>query len=102
MYAAYLAFRRSIEDREKRAKLSAVMGILAFICVPLSYLSVQLWYTLHPIVIRPAKIAMTMPMLTTLMVALVGVMLIYLLLLKITLDASDMEERVTALKYKSR
>lgn len=102
MYMAYLSFRASIQDLEKRANLSAVVGILAFICVPLSYLSIKLWFSVHSFVIQPSKIGLTTSMLQTLLVALFAVVLIYLLLLKITLNVWEIEEKVMILKHKLR
>lgn len=49
-YVAYLIFRNFIEEREKKAKLSAILGILFFPTVPLSYLSAILFTSLHPLI----------------------------------------------------
>ena len=51
-YVAYLIFRNFIEDREKKAKLSAILGIVFFPTVPLSYLSAIIFreITLHPLI----------------------------------------------------
>ena len=55
IYLSYLMVRRSIDDPEKRARLSAVFGTFGFISVPLSFLSIRLWNraTVHPVVIGP-------------------------------------------------
>lgn len=55
VYVGYLALRRSIPDPEVRARRSAILGIVAFIQVPLVYFSVTLFRTLHqgPTVVRP-------------------------------------------------
>jgi heme exporter protein C len=55
VYVGYLALRRSIPDPETRARRSAILGIVAFIQVPLVYFSVTLFRTLHQgtTVIRP-------------------------------------------------
>jgi heme exporter protein C len=47
VYLGYLALRRSIPDRETRARRSAILGIVAFVQVPLVYFSVNLFRTLH-------------------------------------------------------
>lgn len=49
-YIAYLIFRNFIEEREKKAKLSAILGIVFFPTVPLSYLSAILFTSLHPLI----------------------------------------------------
>jgi heme exporter protein C len=98
-YIAYLSFRMAIDDREKKARLSSVLGVLGFITVPLSYVSVQLM-TLHPGGGAPlSKLNLTSPMMMTLMVALLGVTLIYLSLLKRTYDLMKMEDKLSEMRY---
>jgi heme exporter protein C len=41
--------RKSLDEDEKRARLSAVFGILGFVSVPLSFLSIRLWRSAHPL-----------------------------------------------------
>ena len=49
IYAAYLALRGSIEGDEKRARLSAIYSILAFVAVPpLIFVVPRIYSTLHP------------------------------------------------------
>lgn len=48
LYVSYLLLRGLIEEPEKRATLSAVFGIFAFLDVPLVYMSNRLWRTQHP------------------------------------------------------
>ena len=48
IYIAYLMLRAYIPDREKRAKLSAVVGIIGFIDVPIVWMSIRWWRTQHP------------------------------------------------------
>ncbi|MGH9062839.1 MAG: cytochrome c biogenesis protein CcsA [Acidimicrobiales bacterium] len=47
LYLGYLALRRVPSDPDARAKRSAVAAIFAFADVPISYLSVYWWRTLH-------------------------------------------------------
>ncbi len=47
VYVGYLALRRSITDPDTRARRSAILGIVAFVQVPLVYFSVNLFRTLH-------------------------------------------------------
>jgi len=48
LYIAYLLLRGLLEDPERRATLSAVFGIFAFLDAPLVYASNRLWRTQHP------------------------------------------------------
>jgi heme exporter protein C len=48
LYIAYLLLRGLLEDPQRRATLSAIFGVFAFLDVPLVYLSNRLWRTQHP------------------------------------------------------
>jgi heme exporter protein C len=47
LYLGYLALRRAIIDPTSRAKQSAILGIIAFINVPIVHYSVDWWRSLH-------------------------------------------------------
>jgi heme exporter protein C len=49
LYIVYLMTRASVESPQRRAIISAVYGIVAFLDVPLVYLSVRLMPDIHPI-----------------------------------------------------
>ncbi len=48
LYVSYLLLRTLVSDAERRAVVSAVFGIFAFLDVPLVYVSIRLWRTQHP------------------------------------------------------
>jgi len=48
LYVAYLLLRALVPETERRAMISAVFGIFAFLDVPLSYFSIRWWRTEHP------------------------------------------------------
>jgi heme exporter protein C len=41
--------RTALDDPLKRARLSAVFGIVAFVSVPLSFFSIRIWRSAHPL-----------------------------------------------------
>ena len=51
VYAAYLMLRAGIEDPERRARFGSVYAIIGFISVPLTFFSIRIYRTIHPIVI---------------------------------------------------
>lgn len=51
VYAAYVLLRQGIDDPDRRARFGAVYAILGFISVPLTFLSIRLYRTIHPVVI---------------------------------------------------
>ncbi len=48
LYISYLLLRDMVESADRRAILSAVFGIFAFLDVPLVYGSIRWWRTQHP------------------------------------------------------
>ena len=47
-YLSYLIFGNAIEERDQKAKLTSILGIVLFPTIPLSYLSAILFPSLHP------------------------------------------------------
>ncbi len=96
----YLSLRLSIGNIEKRALTGAVYNIFAFSTIPLSYLSIRLWQSLHPQIIVPGSgIFITTPMIETLFLNLVAASLVCLYLLKMLYSVRSLEERTNALIY---
>jgi heme exporter protein C len=55
-YGGYVALRRFVEDPERRAVWSAVVGIICAVDVPIIYLSVRWWRSLHQIQSSPSTV----------------------------------------------
>ena len=51
VYAAYLMLRSGIEDPDRRARFAAVYAIVGFISVPLTFFSIRIYRTIHPVII---------------------------------------------------
>lgn len=79
IYAAYFVLRSSISEEEKRARLSAVYCIFAFISVPLLvFIIPRLYTTLHPDpIISSSGLEMNGQMLQVFFAALLGFTGIY-------------------------
>jgi len=77
VYAAYLMLRQGIEEPEKRARFGAIYAIIGFISVPLTFLSIRIFRTIHPVVIgggdpgAEGSFSMTPKMMQTFMFSLV-------------------------------
>jgi heme exporter protein C len=50
-YAAPRMLRQGLEDPDRRARFGAVYAIIAFVSVPLTFLSIRFVRTIHPVVI---------------------------------------------------
>ena len=70
LYAVYMVVRSSVESRQRRAVVSAVYGLTAFLDVPLVWLSARLLPDIHP-----ASVELAGPMKLTLLAWFVPVTL---------------------------
>lgn len=55
VYAAYLMLRQGLDEPERRARFGAVYAIVGVLSVPLTFLSIRLFRTIHPVVIGNAS-----------------------------------------------
>lgn len=51
LYAAYFMLRQGIEDTDRRARIGAIYAILSFLSVPLTFISIRIFRTIHPVII---------------------------------------------------
>jgi heme exporter protein C len=79
IYVGYGALRSFAEDAEKRARWSAIVGVIGFANVPIVYMSVTWWRTLHQPPSSPRSVAPDI--LWTLMLNLAAFTLVYLYLM---------------------
>jgi heme exporter protein C len=105
LYLAYFMLRAGIEGDERRARFSAVYGIIAFLTVPLSFLSIRIWRTIHPVVVAgdsgtsaEGAFSMTAPMRDTLFFSIAAFTVLYFMLLAYRLRLGWAEERVARLR----
>jgi heme exporter protein C len=107
LYLAYFMLRAGIEGPERRARFSAVYGIIAFLTVPLSFLSIRIWRTIHPVVVGgdsgtsvEGAFNMTASMRNTLFFSLAAFTVLYFMLLAYRLRLGWAEERVARLRQR--
>ncbi|WP_324717038.1 cytochrome c biogenesis protein CcsA [Carboxydochorda subterranea] len=77
LYVGYLVLRGTVEGDDRRARLSAVFGIIAFVDVPVVFESIRWWRTIHPQVLGPGQINIAPEMLVTLLVSVAAFTLLY-------------------------
>jgi len=83
IYVAFLMLRRYLPDGSKRANLSAVVGIIGFVDVPIVYYSIRWWETQHPkAVMASGEGSLDGDMFIAFMFALATFTLLYAYLLK--------------------
>ena len=84
IYVAYVVLRGAIDDREMRARYSAVLGILGALLIPFIHLSVYMFRTLHPMPIigKPDRPSLPNEMLLTFAMMFVAFTLMYVAFLR--------------------
>lgn len=106
VYLAYLLLRQGIEDPDRRARFAAAYAIVGFLSVPLTFLSIRVFRTIHPIVVGsgdPSAMGafdMTPPMLQTFLFSLLTFTVLYVTLLWHRVRLQSLAETVEQLKLK--
>ena len=79
IYLGYLMLRHYVDSPERRATLSAIVGIVGFIDVPLVYFAIRWWRTQHPqpVLMGGDDSGLDPKMRTTLMVCSAAFLLLY-------------------------
>ena len=91
IYSGYLLLRQSLSDRQRRARLGAVFGIVGFLNVPIVHFSVLLWRGLHqpPTVLRLGDPTIDHLLLAELLASVASFTLVYLWLLRRRVDLEE-------------
>ncbi|HJW75078.1 MAG TPA: cytochrome c biogenesis protein CcsA [Thermoleophilia bacterium] len=99
LYAAYFVLRSSVDEDERRATYSALFAIIAFIDVPITFLATRLMPEgLHPVVFNDQGAQMDQRFLVAFMVAMAGMTLFFVGLLRTELAAASLREELDHLK----
>ena len=103
MELAYIAcwmLRQGLDDPERRARFSAVYAILAFVSVPLTFFSIRIFRTIHPVLVGgPSEsMGMTTAMTAVFIFTLVTFSVIFADVLWHRLRLADLAARVEQLK----
>jgi heme exporter protein C len=106
VYAAYLMLRQGIDDPDRRARFGAVYAIVGFLSVPLTFFSIRIFRTIHPVVIGnndPTAVGsfdMTPKMLQTFLFSLLTFSLVFVDLLWHRIRLGNYAEKIEQLKLK--
>ncbi|MDD5617224.1 MAG: cytochrome c biogenesis protein CcsA [Candidatus Methanoperedens sp.] len=102
IYLSYLMVRKSIDEPEKRARLSAVFGIVGFIGVPLSFLSIRLWNraTVHPVVVGPGGGGISGDtVIGTVLVNVIAFILLLVSLIILRMENEKLADEIASIKH---
>ncbi|GMQ79931.1 MAG: cytochrome c biogenesis protein CcsA [Thermodesulfobacteriota bacterium] len=89
IYVAYLMLRSVVRENQ-RANFSAVFGIIGFVNVPITFLAIRLWRSIHPVLITSRGINISTPMKHTLALTFLAFCLLFFALLKTRIKLEKM------------
>lgn len=98
IYASYLTLRGALEDPDRRARLAAVYGVLGFVSVPINFMAIRWWRTVHPLIFQGGSANLSPAMLVTLIVSVATFTLLYSALLALRLNLERLADQVRRLR----
>jgi heme exporter protein C len=99
LYVAYFMLRSAMDDPARRARFAAVYGIFAFLSVPITFMSIRWWRTIHPVLLDPKSgFGLSKNMMPVFFLSLIAFTLFYFVLLIYRVRLERSRERVDALK----
>ncbi len=104
IYIAYLMLRSYVADQERGARFAAVFGIIGFIDVPIVYLSIRWWRTLHPspVIGGGSGSGLAPAMLQTLLTSVAAFTVLFVTLLIFRYQSERLQQQVDYLKSKNQ
>ena len=101
IYLSYLMLRACVPDKERRATLAAVVGIVGFIDVPLVFFSIRWFRTQHPqpVLLGGQGSGLAPEMRLTLLVCLIALGTLFSWLLRLRYQVETLSEEVEALRH---
>ncbi|MBN2355719.1 cytochrome c biogenesis protein CcsA [candidate division KSB1 bacterium] len=101
VYIAYLMIRSYATDQERGARFAAVFGIIGFIDVPIVYMSIRWWRTLHPspVIAGGQDSGLAPEMLVTLIVSLAAFTFLYMTLLTMYYDLKTLQSKIAQIQH---
>ena len=106
IYLAYLMLRQGIEDPDRRARFGAVYTLVGAVSVPITFLSIRMFRTIHPVVIgnksaaAEGGFAMTSDMKIAFFFALFAFTVIFIDLFWNRIRLGQLQQKVEQLKLK--
>ncbi len=106
IFIAYFMLRAGIEDAERRARFGAVYTILGGLSVPITFLAIRLFRTIHPVLFGQAgqgqeQMSMTPDMRVAFVVALIAFTIIFVDLFWHRVRLGRLHAHVEQLKLKT-
>jgi heme exporter protein C len=104
VYAAYFMLRQGVEDPDRRARYGAIYATLSFISVPITFISIRILRTIHPVLFGgvggEGTFDMTSKMLVTFMFSLLTFSFVFADLLWHRIRLGKLTEKAENLRLK--
>lgn len=102
IYVAYLVVRGSAEGSERKARLAAAFGIIGWVDVPIVFLSIRWWRTIHPVLVTSQGMNMVPEMKLAMFGGLIAFTLLYFWYMQQRLRLEELRRTVADLKDQLR
>ncbi len=105
LYIAYLFLHVGLEGHDRRRHIAAVYGVVAFVSVPLTFMAIRIWRTIHPVIIgsvdpdAEGQFDMTARMTTTLLFTVTTFTVLYFTILWHRVRMQSLSEYMSKLQY---
>ena len=100
IYVSYLMLRNAIDDEARQARFAAVHGIVGFVSVPITFMAIRWWRTIHPVILDSGGFHLATPMLITMLFCIGTFTLLYFTLLVHRVRLEQLADEVEQLKHK--
>ncbi len=99
VYYAYLMLRGMSDSNNGARRGAAVFGIIGFVNVPITFMAIRQWRTIHPVVFSARGIGISDPMKLTLGIALLAFSLLFLSLLASRMRVARAQARLDGIRF---
>jgi heme exporter protein C len=100
IYASYLTLRRALDEQSRRARVAAVYSVMGFVAVPINFMAIRWWRTVHPLVFEGGGSNLAPAMLRVLILSIVAFTLLYLAVLSLRVRLEWTQKQLDQLRYR--
>jgi len=99
LYIVYMILRSAVGNDAKKAKFAAVFAIIAFLDLPLVYISARMMRGISPVVFGPGGGGIAPEMMVALLLTLLAFTLLFIVLLKQRIGIEDLKDRISSIRF---
>jgi heme exporter protein C len=105
LYLGYLMLRGAVDNPDRQARFAAVYALIAGISVPINWVAIRWWRTIHPAVVLPGnnsaakgEFGMSADIRNTLLFCLFAFTIFYIMLMYHRINLENLKRRVDTLR----